>query len=285
MPRIIKHSRVVSAEAPALIPDAVFVMPYLPEEFAEPPAEDSSGDLPLTHELSSDGEAQRRIDDYEAALREEIYGQIAEEANALATERSQKLLSEARAEAEKILESARIQKAEILERAELDAQMLVYETRAETEKAVREECEQSVLDSLNSVDKLLDTVRDELEIYFENCEQQLKYLAIEIAEKVLHTHISENGTALAELVKDAVGSVKNVEWISVEVSDKLVVLIHKLRKEFPAGEISKNIEVRPKDIPIDSCIVKTNEGIIDASVSTQLANLREIFEELDEQKL
>jgi flagellar biosynthesis/type III secretory pathway protein FliH len=134
------------------------------------------------------------------------------------------------------------------------------------------------------VEQVLEEMRRDQEQYFRDYEKELKFLALEIAGKVLRKIVSENGAEMAELVKGAVSSIKNAEWIQVEVSDRLVTLVHQLRRDFASQEGNRRVEVVPKEeMPADSCVIRTPMGVLDASVPAQMENLRAVFEKLDQE--
>lgn len=105
-------------------------------------------------------------------------------------------------------------------------------------------------------------------------EEQLKWMAIEIASKVLAKKVSEDDTEIAEMVQKAVAGVKNQPWVRVEVAQEMTGLIDRLVTLF---DDQQNIEVVPIPAPAGTVQVETPSGIMDASLKTQLANLREFF--------
>ncbi len=80
---------------------------------------------------------------------------------------------------------------------------------------------------------------------------------------------------MVPLVREAVSTVKNADWISVEVSDQLPGLVEKLKQEFAAW---KSIQVSGIGLPVDGCFVNTPDGVVEASASVQLENLKILFE-------
>lgn len=196
--------------------------------------------------------------------------------------------------ADKIVSLANIERDGILQQAIAKAEEITRQAKMKLEQAedikssalqqgynegVRLKSEE-IAEELGEMHALLDHLCSQQHDYFAAFEQELKNLAIDIASKVVHKKISEDELFLSELVTQAVGSIKGAEWISTEISDKLPQLVHKLRSELGESGDSPQIEIRPRDIPEDSCIVKTSEGIIDASVSTQLANLKKYLDSL-----
>lgn len=80
------------------------------------------------------------------------------------------------------------------------------------------------------------------------------------------------------LVKAAISTVKKSKWITVEISEQMAGLIQKLEQELRSVGDDK-VDVRPIDAPVGVCHVDTPDGVIDASLETQLENLRLYFEQ------
>ena len=108
-------------------------------------------------------------------------------------------------------------------------------------------------------------------------EQNLKWMALEIASKVLGKRIEEDDTEMASLVKEAVNTVWGAKWITVEISDAMPGLLDLLAKNLHLADGGSRVEVHPVQAPAGTCIIDTPSGLIDASVYTQLENLKEYF--------
>lgn len=106
---------------------------------------------------------------------------------------------------------------------------------------------------------------------------ELKYLAIDIAEKMIHQKIDDDEMILETLVKKTVVEIKNTAWFDIEVSDKLAELVETLRKDLEFTMPNTRVTISQKPISKDSIRVNTNEGTVVSSVSAQAENLRNIF--------
>lgn len=284
MPRVIKSAQVVASAQVAIINGAQEMqkntvdLENLPsDEFLQ---DDAAGNI----QYENNELLKQKMQAAKHAAAEEQIKALEEKAGIQIEAERLKIVTAAQAEAKTILEQAEREKAEILEQANDQAELIKLETEQQTALKVREEIFKRVEDCIKKVDDTLDEIQEHQNKYFESYEKELKYLSLQIAEKVLHTHIAENGTAIEDLVKDVISSIKNVDWISVDLSDRLVVLIHQLRKEFAANDGGRRIDINSKDLPIDTLIVKTNEGAIEASVPVQLENMKKYFKGLDEKE-
>lgn len=261
MPKVIKPHRVVRLEDVIQIPDCDPRLP--PEEELDP---ELDLDLP---EGEDQAEAQETDPPAEEAA--QAAQRAAQQAAQQAEELSRRMVATARMEREKLLQEARAQ----VEQIKREAWETAYQ---ESRTAYSGQVEAALADA----DRALGEMQARQEQYFAEYERELKYTALDIAAKVLHRTLAENSTELADLVREAVASVKNVEWIQVEVSDRLVTLIHQLRKEYAAQD--KQVEIVPRPLAPDSCLVHTDQGVVDASVPQQLDNLRQLFEKMDQDR-
>ena len=249
MPKVFKQNQVICTEGVVRIPDIPDPVP--------PPSPDAQEEEILEVQEGQTVERQ------EAAL--------LDAARSRAEEISQKLLQAARAEREKLLEGAQAEAFQIRSQARQEGYQSAY-----TElKSQIESC-------LAKVGSMMDRMQNEQEQYFEKYAKELRFLALEIAGKVLDKRIAEDDEELMDLVRQAVSSVKNAEWISVEISENLPGLVSRLSEEFSDKAYGNKVEVQTRDIPSGSCIIHTPDGVVDASVETQLENLKGIFSSQEE---
>ena len=119
--------------------------------------------------------------------------------------------------------------------------------------------------------------------YFEKYERELKYLAIEIAQKMIISRIEEDDLTLNRLVMQTVNASKGSAWLKVEISEHLVGLVDTLKEELKNADDYCRMEVVPTASPDDTVRVSGEQGTVDASISTQAENLRVAFESAEEE--
>ena len=239
MRKVFKPENVVKKEKTVKIPDVEFINDTTAQ------ADDSEGKTVLTEEVYN------KI--LEKVLNDNS-GEIGRRRLKAAHEREEKsrILEEARAESEQLKTNAYEEglRKGISEKSELIENLSQYLSQ--------------------SIEQLK---RDEYE-YFEEYAVQLKYIAVEIAEKIIYQKISDDDMTMYKLVKNAVRSVRDVSWVKAEVSEQLSGYADSLEKELCEG--GQNVEISiNEDAPTDECIINTSEGIIVASVSAQLENLKD----------
>lgn len=183
-----------------------------------------------------------------------------------------------RAECERLVREAQLQSEAIRKDAVLDAARLKQQAQAEGYAAALQEEREEIKGCIAQVGTLMDQLQQSLDEFLEHYRQDVGRLALEIAEKVLDHRLQEDDLVLEDLVRRAVSTIKKADWIKVEVSNQLPGLIERLRENLDRAD--GRIDVEGKAAPRGHCVVQTPDGIVDASVSTQLGNLRDAFGDL-----
>lgn len=233
-----------------------------PKEAAESPGGADTGPETAGHGDPGPEEAAGEAKPTQA----EILAAQAEAAKQEMEELSRRILKKAGDEAARITQAAQ-EKAEALRAA---AQQEGYrDARAEKSQAIAARIEQ--------VDRTLAELSRRQEEFFAEYTKQLEALAVNVAEKILADTVETDPTRMAKLVMQAVGSVKTEDWVTVEVSEQLPELVEYLKREYAETLAKRQIEFSPEELPKGSCIIQTAAGITDASIATQLGNLRELI--------
>lgn len=210
----------------------------------------------------------------EQALSERVQEQAAE-LLAKAQEQAQREKEEARSLAEK-------ERAALLAAAGEEAERIREQARIEGAERGRREKQAEISNGLQALADTLLELRQRHHTFLQESGQGLKLLAVDIAEKIIDQKIAEDDAALTGLVKKAVQSIRDADWITVEISANLPQLVQKLEEELGAGSSGARVEVALRDLPDSGVWVQTPDGAVDASLSTQVANLKEIFSQMDE---
>ncbi len=137
-----------------------------------------------------------------------------------------------------------------------------------------------LVECVEKVDATLKDIERTHKEFLAKFSEELKFLSIEIAEKMILKKIEEDDLVLEKLVINTVNGVKNTAWLDVELSEKLVVLIDKIRTEITT--VQGRTTVTPISASIDTCRVNTEEGTIVSTISAQADNLRRLFSESSE---
>ena len=182
----------------------------------------------------------------------------------------------------KILQRARGEREEILNQAHMEAQQIRQGAREEAYQCALEEKRAEITECIAEVEQLLDELQSRQRDFLKEYEAGLFSLSLDITQKILNTAIPEHEELMIPLVKEAVSSVKNAEWIDVQISERLPHLVELLKTEFAQCKNPGHIEITAINAPQDTCIINTSDGAIDATASVQIENLRARFEKNQE---
>ena len=195
------------------------------------------------------------------------------------------ILNQAREEAQQLLDQAREQGVAELEEIRAGARDEGYRdgyaqgiakamddsvrdreaTAARLEKEVQAFLEKA---SLAREEMLLQT-RDEL-----------LELCLSVAEKVVRVSLKSSSEVIVRMIQTATERMKRQEWVHIYISGcdsrQLAQISPALTSSL--GALSQHIKIIPMgDDEIGTCIVETPEEIADASVSTQMSNIRDVL--------
>lgn len=183
----------------------------------------------------------------------------------------------------RILKKAGDEAAQITRAAQEKAEALRAAAQKEGYRDARAEKAQAIAERIEQVDRTLAQMARRQEAFFADYAKQLESLAVSVAEKILADTVEADPKRMAKLVMQAISSVKTEDWVTVEVSEQLPELVEYLRREYAETLSRRQIEFSPEDLPKDACIIQTAAGITDASIATQLGNLRELIQSGTEQ--
>jgi flagellar assembly protein FliH len=183
----------------------------------------------------------------------------------------------ARAEAlaEHLLDAARQECQDTLEQARKEAETLRTKAWQEGFEAGRAEAAGQAADAIAETHRLLGALKERQQAFFEDYRKEIGALSIDIARKILGDALETDPLAMVDLVRRAVASVRGATYIEVELSERLPALIDTLFREFASANGA--IDITAVSTQPGSCILRTDEGVVDASVETQLKNLADIF--------
>lgn len=175
---------------------------------------------------------------------------------------------------ERILKNANEQANQILAAAQEQAEALRAEAREQGYTEALNQTGEELRRTIDEVNGLMDQLSRRQQKFFEEYSDELEDLAITVAEKLLARTIDADHTQMADLVMQAVMSLKTDDWITVELSDKMTGLMEHIQRQYAAFLSRRQVEFTAKELPAGSCTVQTATGVTDASIATQLGNLR-----------
>lgn len=156
------------------------------------------------------------------------------------------------------------------------------EANAIRENAQREGFEAGLEESRTIVDELQATLQGLLNAREEalaSVAGDIAAIAVEVAERVIKTEVACDETLVLALVRDTIQKAgRSSKTILVKVHPDDVQLVKRDLRDEPIANLQAELIVM-EDPTIDqgSCMVETNSGMIDASFSTQLQILKQLF--------
>ena len=242
------------------------------------PMEEPVEDL---HDESEEADVEEHSDEQEIRFA----GIQADAIMADARKEAQSLEEETRARLAAYEEQARREIDAELERERSDARKEGFEQgyadgMAQAAEESRQQLEKQAKEQIEAVEAFLTQAARERDRILDASREELKDLAIAIAEKVIRISLKNSSDILLRMVDAATDTHKRCEWAHIYVADSDLNGKAYTVPELTAalGHVSNRIRVIPMaDDEPGTCIVELPDVILDASVSTQLGAIREVL--------
>ena len=267
MPKILKHFLDPDANRYVFQPAEDLVVEDQPPKEPETQAE----------EISAEEQHKKLLEDPEATEEEKEISFARVQAEAIlrdAREEAEAWKAEQRAAFEAELEEAR-------EAARSEGYDRGYaEGMASALEEGRQQRQDMTREQIAEVQRFLEEAAREKVRMIDACREELKDLAIAIAEKVIRVSLKNSSDIILRMVDAATDTHKKCEWAHVYVADcdmgGRAFTVPELTAAL--GHISNRIRVIPMaNDESGTCIVELPDVILDASVSTQLDNIKEVL--------
>lgn len=109
---------------------------------------------------------------------------------------------------------------------------------------------------------------------------ELVELCLAIAEKVVRVSLKSSSEVIVRMIQTATERMRRQEWVHIYISGCDARQVAQISPALTTtlGALSQHIKVVPMgDDESGTCIVETPEEIVDASVSTQMSNIRDVL--------
>ncbi len=196
--------------------------------------------------------------------------QLRDQIIAQATAESTRLIEEGHAKAQAEYQAAIARAAEQIERDRQSA-------CAQGQQQAFAQTTQGITDCIRNIEQTLVQLESAQASFITGYEQDLKWAALEIAQKILIDTITADDTRLVPLVMAAVNSVSSAPWMSVEISEHITGLLTQLQQNLQDSTVSDKVSIKLIDAPLDTCIIETPDKFFDASITQQIENLKGYF--------
>lgn len=273
--------------------------------FLNPPAEEyifpDASSIEMEGELPPAGSGGEELEAEESSFDEP------EEEPAAEPEEEEEEAAEAQPDRQNPVQYAQLQAELILRQAQEEAEQLLVDARA----AAKEEQEQiragardegyRVGYAEGTAKAMEDAVRDreataarlekEVQGFLEKANmareemllqtrEELLDLCITIAEKVVRVSLRSSSEVIVRMIQTATERLKRQEWVHIYISGCSAKGAAQISPALTTalGALSQHVKIVPMgDDESGTCIVETPEEIIDASVSTQMSNIRDLL--------
>lgn len=220
------------------------------------------------------------------------------DSEAIAQERAEfeKKIQEAMRQAEEVLETARIKAEEITRQAEEDARVAQEEGyqkgyddgyqkghdqgHQDAYREMTQRMEEDLEEQQNQMRQIIDSVTEEKERLLEQYLDDLKRICMAVSEKIIQTSLRSSGEVIKRMIVAATDKIKKTQWakiyISRQDSEMLVRGDTQLLKEM--AHLTDNLKVvAMENEDPGTCIIELPDEIVDASVNTQMENIKDIL--------
>lgn len=205
-------------------------------------------------------------------------------------EPSEEMLEKANVEAQRIIDQT-LQEAESLKEGALrqgyqngynkgfDEGLIagVRQAYEEHKEEMRYERQAFLIDVKAAMEKI-DSQKQEI---FESYKEDLKNLAISVAEKIINVSLKSSGKIIEKMIVSATEEIKGKQWARIYVSKEDADLMMEGDMNILEAVKSSSDHVRiivRENEPQGTCIIEFPDQIIDASVKVQIENTKALLE-------
>lgn len=240
--------------------------------------------------LADFGESARREKERERELEQEQEQELAGQNKAReASSAAQRRLETAREEAEEILKEAHEQAEVITREAREEGYQIGYKEgyqtgREEGSKSAYQDIEEKMEGELDGcmaqMRQIIDSVSEEKQKVLERYLDDLKRICLAVSEKIIQTSLRSSGEVIKRMIVAATDKIKKVQWAKIYISKRDAEMIVKgdaqlLREMSHLTDNLKVVAMENEDP--GTCIIELPDEIVDASVNTQMENIKDIL--------
>lgn len=170
----------------------------------------------------------------------------------------------------------RIDDRNLISRAQEEAGTIRENAAKEGYKEGLEKAEHDILRVKNSIEQFMKAPKE----VFEYIAPDILEISVDIAKKIVKKEIEQSPEIILGTIADVLKTVpKEESRVSIKVNPAQLTLA---RENIPEILSSLGLEVRTNvvsdgTIELGSCIVQTSNGIVDATIDTQIEIIKEVF--------
>jgi flagellar assembly protein FliH len=194
------------------------------------------------------------------------------------------LLNEARAEAEDIRDQILQEKGHWINEKQQWIEQAKKEGYEEGQMLGRQQGFEEYKKLMDQANSIVESSKEEFIHKLEQSEKVILDLGIKAAEKILNNSINENPELFLSIVRQLIKEAKEFKAIQIHIHPSRHQLVSSYKKEIDAL-LWNNAECyiyANEDLMENQCILESNNGRIDASIDSQLVELKKKLLELIE---
>ncbi len=218
--------------------------------------------------------------------------------NSIESEVRQQLMTKYQAEAENILEQSKAEAEIIKEKIAEEKRQWELERQEYRKQAEREGFEEGLLkgqsegfsqfkEKIEEAKQIVDLSKIELAKYIENSEKNILDIAMTVAEKILKQTLTESPESFLPIVKAVLKEAIEFKEVNLHVYPSQYSLIMNQKIELDAifPNDTKLYVYPDEDLKEFQCYIESDYGRIDASIDSQLTELKQKLGEFIEDEL
>jgi flagellar assembly protein FliH len=212
---------------------------------------------------------------------EELAEAEEEEEISLLSETEREILDQARKQADKILGDAREQAEILRERSFTEGREAgLREGFEAAHREQREILDEEIRGLQQNIREVIESVSIEKTKMLEKYIDDLKRISLAVAEKIVQTSLQSSGDIVKRMILSATDKITRKQWAKIYLTKCEAGVSMEVDAEFleALSGLSDNIKIiTMHNGEAGTCIIELPDEIIDASVSTQLENIKDIL--------
>ncbi|AMJ39916.1 FliH/SctL family protein [Anaerotignum propionicum] len=235
----------------------------------------------IEHTIEDNEIKEAEIENHDKSEESSILLKELEKREAQLLEKEKRIIEEANQQVEEMIKQAQLEAERIKENVFEQASQEGYQDGYQ--KAYQEHKEKMDEETAVFLLQLRDLIQafeeEKTQLISQNIDE-LKELAISIAEKVIQISLKTSGEIIKKMIITATNKMKLKEWAKIYISKNDSALIVESNADLldAISHLSEHIKiVVMEDSAPGTCIIELPDQIIDASASTQIENIRAIM--------
>ena len=193
----------------------------------------------------------------------------------------EEILEEARAQARLIVSDARSQAGYLRDQGYREGKETgIQDGTREAYDEQRRLLDVEIQELRNNISEVIQSVTIEKEKLLEQYLDDLKRISLTVAEKVIQTSLQSSGDIVKRMILAATDKITKKQWAKIYITKCDTAVSMDVDTEFldRLSKLSENIKIVTMDNGEEgTCIIELPDEIIDASVGTQLENIKDIL--------